>query len=240
MSPDDDLIQARITVFWSTVASSYEAHGGNVPARESVEYNGWVKAIAELLPPAPADVLDIATGTGFVALIAAGLGHRVTGIDASSAMLDQARAAAGRLGLAVAFSLDDAVEPKLATGSLDAIICRHFIWTLRRPERALGNWRRLLRPGGRVVAIDGFWFDGATAGEDEPAKEAAGLFERHYTKETRAALPAMQLSAVEPVAAMFEAAGFVDVAAGELAAVHALAEHPPSARPWYVIVARRG
>lgn len=31
---EKDVIQARITGFWSTVASCYAAHGGNVPARD--------------------------------------------------------------------------------------------------------------------------------------------------------------------------------------------------------------
>src|SRR5581483_4600941 len=140
MSPSHEPAQARITGFWSTVAPEYEAHGGNVPARGSAEYGAWVAAIRELLPPAPADVLDIATGTGFVALIAAGLGHRVTGIDLSDAMLAEARAEAGRRGLPVTFRLDDAVAPEGAAASYDAIISRHFIWTLREPVRALRNW----------------------------------------------------------------------------------------------------
>jgi SAM-dependent methyltransferase len=239
MLPQDEPVQAQITAFWSTVAPGYEAHRGNVPARDSAEYGAWVEAVRELLPPAPADVLDIATGTGFVALIAAGLGHRVTGIDLSSAMLDEARAEADRRGLGVTFANDDAVDPSLAAAGFDAIISRHFLWTLREPQRAMRNWLRLLRPGGRVVAIDGFWFDQATAGDDAAAGETPGLFEQHYTTQTRAALPAMQMTAVEPVAAMFEEAGFELVTIGDLASVHALAENPPGSQPWYVVVARR-
>jgi SAM-dependent methyltransferase len=227
----DDRVQSEITGFWSTIASQYEAHPGNVPARDSAEYGAWVNALRELLPPAPSDVLDIGTGTGFAALIAASLGHRVAGIDLSATMLDQARAEAARRGLDVEFSLVDAVEPLRTPGSLDAIVCRHLIWTLREPERALRGWLRLLRPGGRVVAIDGFWFARAS---DEPE-----LFSRYYTRETRAALPAMRLDSVAPIARLFEAAGFAEVTVGDLAAVHALAENPPSPEPWYVVVARR-
>ena len=83
--------QQQITAFWSTVATAYEDHGGNVPALDSAEYAAWVDAIRGLLPPPPSDVLDVGTGTGFAALIAAGPGHRVTGLDASKAMLHEAR-----------------------------------------------------------------------------------------------------------------------------------------------------
>ena len=238
MSANDDPVQARITGFWSSIATEYEAHPGNVPAPDSAEYEAWVEAIRNTLPPAPADVLDIATGTGFVALIAAGLGHRVTGIDLSSAMLEEARSEAARRRLGVTFVESDAVEPNLPEASFDAIISRHFIWTLREPVRAFGNWLALLRPGGRVVAIDGFWFEGATT--DEPADGgASAVFDEHYTKETRAALPAMQATTVDPIVAMFEEAGLRQVTVSHLDAVHALAESPPSPQPWYVIVAQR-
>ena len=150
--------QTNITKFWSTIASQYEAHGGNVAAKGSAEYDAWVAAIARLLPPAPADVLDIACGTGFVSMIAAGLGHRVTGIDLSEQMLAEARRAATEQHLDVRFEINDAVAPSFAPGSFDAITNRHFLWTLREPETAFRNWHTLLRPGGRVVSIDGFWF----------------------------------------------------------------------------------
>lgn len=234
--PEADAVQKRITGFWSTVASEYEAHKGNVPARESSEYAAWTEALRRLLPNAPADVLDIGTGTGFMALIAAALGHRVTGIDLSEQMLAEARGEARRRRLDVTFARDDAVSPAFPPEQFDAIVCRHFIWTLREPATAFGNWRKLLRPGGCVVAIDGFRFapTEADAGSEEP-----GLFEQYYTRETRAALPAMGLSRVEPIVALFEGAGFSDVRVSDLAAVHRLSEQPPSSAPWYVVVAYR-
>lgn len=232
---DADSVQRNITAFWDTVASGYEAHPGNVPERDSAEYAAWVDAVRDLLPPPPAAVLDIATGTGFIALIAASLGHRVTGLDASAGMLAEARAEAQRRELDVTFVEGDAVGPDFPAASFDAIISRHFIWTLREPERALDAWLRLLRPGGRTVAIDSFWW----AGEPDEDATEEGLFERHYTKDTRAALPGMRASDVESVVAMFERAGFEDVRAGDLARAYALAEDPPGGQPWYTITAYR-
>jgi SAM-dependent methyltransferase len=228
--------QSRITAFWSLVARDYEAHEGNVPARDSAEFAAWVDAVAGLLPGSPADVLDIATGTGFVALIAASLGHRVTAIDLSAEMLGVARASASELGLAVVFDLRDAVEPGFAGRSFDAAICRHFLWTLREPLRALEAWRHLLRPGGRAVAIDGFWL-GEPASDEGAGEEPSGLFEQYYTRETREALPVSGYRRPEETAALFREAGFVEVGVSQLTPVHALAEDPPGPEPWYVITA---
>ena len=226
-------VQDQITAFWTIVAPQYDSYPGNVPAKESPEYEAWIGAIERLLPPPPSNVLDVGTGTGFVALIASQLGHRVIGVDLSTAMLAEARVHAEHRGMRVTFTVGDAVAPPLEEESLDAVICRHLLWTLREPQVALRNWRRLLRPEGRVVVIDGFWF---TQAKPEERNE---LFARHYTDHTCEALPAMHWDRVEPVAALLTAAGFSDVTITDLAHVHRLAEKPPSAQPWFSVTGRR-
>ena len=185
MSLRDTEVQDQITAFWTLIAPQYESYSGNVPGLQSLEYEAWIGAIKRLLPPPPSDVLDIGTGTGFVALIASQLGHRVIGLDLSSAMLSEARVRAEQRGLRTTFTVGDAVAPALEDESLDAIICRHLLWTLRKPQVALMNWRRLLRPKGRVVVIDGFWFTQAKPDEGNE------VFARYYTDRTCEALPAM-------------------------------------------------
>jgi ubiquinone/menaquinone biosynthesis C-methylase UbiE len=231
--PNDSDVQESITTFWSTVARFYNSDPSNVPRRETPEYEAWIRAIERLLPTPPADVLDVGTGTGFVALIATQLGHRAIGLDLSTAMLAEARMEAERRGLKASFQIGDAVEPPLEEASLDVIVCRHVLWTLRQPKVALANWFRLLRPNGRVVLIDGFWFT-----QSRP-EEGFDLFERHYTDRTRECLPAMGWKNVDPVADLLRTAGFSQVTVGDLADVHGVADHPPSAEPWYLVTGRR-
>jgi SAM-dependent methyltransferase len=199
-------VQAHITTFWNTVAADYEAHAGNVAEYGSAQYKRWVDALAAVLPAPPSDVLDVASGTGYVALAAASLGHRVTAVDLAPAMLEELAAKATTRGLAVDARLGDAVAPDFPPARFDAVTSRHLLWTLRKPAMAIANWKELLRPGGRLVAVDGFWF---TTWDD---RHGPALFTEHYTPDTRAELPFMHLDRSEPILRMMTAAGFADLA----------------------------
>ena len=135
-------------------------------------------------PDPPSDVLDVASGTGYLALAAASLGHRVTAVDLAPAMLDELVANATARGLAVDARLGDAVAPAFSPASFAAATSRHLLWTPPRAS-AMANWRELLRSGGRLVAVDGFWFTQWDDGEVPP------LFVEHYTADTRGELPFM-------------------------------------------------
>ena len=120
-----------------------------------------------------------------MALILAALGHRVTAIDLSTDMLELASATANSRSVEIQFTSGDAVQPAFDMASFDLVTCRHLLWTLREPDRALANWRALLRPGGSLVAFDGFWFDP----EPGPRDDEPEPFRRHYTADTRPRCP---------------------------------------------------
>jgi len=71
--------------------------------------------------------------------------------------LARARTKAAAQGLAIDFVEADVETLDLPAASQDLIIERHVIWTLPHPETALDTWRRLLRPGGRLMLIEGHW-----------------------------------------------------------------------------------
>jgi SAM-dependent methyltransferase len=205
---NDSAAQRRITAFWDAVASQYDAPAHkNIAPPDSRDYACWVEAVRPLMPAQPSDVLDVGTGTGFLAGIAARLGHNVTAIDLSSGMLD-ASASRGS-GLTITFSVGDAVSPAFPARSFDAVISRSLIWTLREPVTAFRNWYQLLRPGGRVLAIYGLAPAAPLdAGNDGPEP---GIFERYYNHETQAELPAMRLADHAPLLEIATAAGFHNV-----------------------------
>ena len=233
MQHDDGTVQSSITGFWDTIAAFYEDDPSNVPSQDSLEYRAWARAIARMLPMFPSDVVDIGTGTGFVALVAGQLGHRVVGVDLSVAMLSQARTRAARRGISVEFKIGDAVEPPVNESSADVIICRHLLWTLRQPDIALANWHRILRPGGRVIVIDGFWFS-----ETRPEEEF-DLFKMHYSRRIRDSLPAMKWERVELVTELLRQAGFTEITTDDLADIRNKSNHRSTAQPWYMVTALR-
>ena len=99
-------------------------------------------------------VLDIATGTGMVAIEAAqlvGSQGQVIGIDISSGMLEQARQKVEALGLGnIEFQLADAEALNFPANSFDRILCSSaFIW-MNDLIAALRLWHKFLKPGGLI------------------------------------------------------------------------------------------
>jgi ubiquinone/menaquinone biosynthesis C-methylase UbiE len=97
-------------------------------------------------------VLDIATGTGMVAIEAAqivGDEGYVIGIDIATGMVDRARQKVATLGLNnIEFQVADAEALDFPANSFDRIFCSSaFIW-MSDLAGALQHWNRLLKPGG--------------------------------------------------------------------------------------------
>lgn len=195
MSPKASLDAAHsaIRAFWEEEGARYDqkdAHGIFSEAERQL----WTGALGAI-PPA-SRVLDIATGTGFVALLLAELGHQVTGYDASQAMLAHARAKAAEHALAITFVEGVTERLPFPDASFDAVTARHFIWTLVEPDRAFAEWRRVLTPGGTLVADCSL-----------NTQEAA----HHYSDDVAAALPFSGVGDPAPIVDGLRAAGFADV-----------------------------
>ena len=99
-------------------------------------------------------VLDIATGTGMVAIEAAqlvGFAGRVVGVDISTGMLEQAKRKIEALGLNnIELVLADAEELNFPTNSFDVVLCSSaLIWMADIPK-TLRLWHQLLKPGGLI------------------------------------------------------------------------------------------
>jgi SAM-dependent methyltransferase len=97
-------------------------------------------------------VLDVGTGTGIVAVTAARLGARVTGLDLTPELLQQARQNAQVAGsLEIDWKEGDAEALPYPDGAFDTVLSQFGHMFAPRPEVAVGEMLRVLKPGGRIA-----------------------------------------------------------------------------------------
>ena len=114
--------------------------------------SGAAQRFAERLPIAPGShVLDVACGTGNVALPLARMGAVVTGVDIATNLLVQGRERAVAEGLAVRFDEGDAEALPYADGSFDAVVTMFGAMFAPRPELVAAELARVLKPGGLLA-----------------------------------------------------------------------------------------
>ena len=144
---------------WDKEAETFDEapdHG----LRDPVVRSRWIELI-DRLAPGDGTALDIGCGTGTLSVLLSQRGLSVTGIDSSTRMIASAKCKASEAGAAIEFRVDDAASPALAPETFDLVLGRHILWALPDLGVALMNWTRLLRPGGRLILIEGFWHTGA-------------------------------------------------------------------------------
>lgn len=116
----------------------------------------WRRAAVRLADPSGADeVLDAACGTGDLARAFAAAGaRRVVGLDFTPEMLALARAKPPVGRCAIEYVEGDAMNLPFADASFDIVSIAFGIRNVSDPGRALREFRRVLRPGGRLVILE--------------------------------------------------------------------------------------
>jgi len=153
--PPSDIVKQNVAAHWGRRAAHFDADFGH-SIRTPEERAAWDRVFAlTLVGREGLRALDVGCGTGFLSLELAARGHRVTGIDFAPEMLALAQEKAGAAGAAIQFEEADAENLPFVPASFDLVITRHVLWTLPHPEAAIGEWIRVLRPGGRLAVIDG-------------------------------------------------------------------------------------
>ncbi|MGH6859805.1 MAG: class I SAM-dependent methyltransferase [Phyllobacterium sp.] len=216
--PSNPVFEA-VTSYWNRRAPLFDAAASHI--RHEAE---WTKVLQAAFGPGGfRDVIDLGCGTGACALIAAGLGHRVTAVDGATKMLNAARQAAIARGLAmdVVHAAIEAFEAKPA--SADLVTVRNVLWTMKEPGSALALARTLLRPGGKLIVSDGLW-------SVDPGNRST------YASDLAASLPFHRGLEQKEAEIMLRAAGFDGIQSWH----HLFEDAPyPGGVPFFVLAATK-
>jgi ubiquinone/menaquinone biosynthesis C-methylase UbiE len=212
--------------YWSDRATTFDREPGHKIA-PGAERAAWTALFRRHLGKArDRRLLDLASGTGEIALLCHDLGYRVTGLDWAEPMLDRARGKAAAARAEVTFLQADAERTTLRDASQDVIVTRHLVWTLIDPSAAFAEWFRVLAPGGQLLIVDGDFVSKSTTQKllarilgvarrpveaGAPDRHADILSRVHFSTGARAV----------DVAAMLEEAGFGEIRIDtDLSAIH--------------------
>ena len=131
--------------------------------RIAVSYAAGAADFVRRLSIAPGEtVLDVACGTGNLAIPAAKFGAEVTGIDIAPNLVDAARRASADAGLDIRFDIGAAEALPYTDGSFETVVSMFGVMFSARPDLALSELVRVTAPGGRIVLAS--WTPGSFIG----------------------------------------------------------------------------
>jgi len=148
---------AREKVYWNKMSSQYDQF-------VETEYQGLYKRARKLFSQYVKrnhKVLDVATGTGKIALTLSKKSKDITGLDISSKMI---RIASSRSKGNPRFVVGDAHELDFKRGAFDLVTCCNGLHVFRDPAQAMAEMRRVLTAGGKLVTVT-FAFGDAVLGQ---------------------------------------------------------------------------
>ena len=180
--------------YWTHRASGYSDVNQEELATDQKQVWGRVisERIAARFPgraPEHIRVLDVGTGPGFFAILLTQRGYRVTAVDYTASMLEEARRNAGALGEKIDFQRMNAEALCFADHSFNVLVTRNVTWNLPNPEKAYAHWARVLAPGGLLLNFDANWYrylwdEEARLGHSEDREQLAASDVRDETAGT--------------------------------------------------------
>lgn len=144
----------EIKSYWNKRAEGY-----SISNRESLESNDkeeYEKFLRKYIPKnKKCKTIDMGCGPGFLAILLAYMGCESFAFDCTENMLAKAEENARDLGVKIHTIQGDAQNPDIEDNSFDLLVSRNVIWNLENPEKAYKEWIRILKPGGRIIILDG-------------------------------------------------------------------------------------
>lgn len=164
--------EEQVEAMFDTIAPAYDFMNRAMTAGMD---RLWLRSLLRRAKAAsPADIADLATGTGDVALaLSRRLPRvRIVGLDLSEGMLAKARAKAERAGANITFEQADCTATGLPDNSFDLVTIAYGIRNFADIEAGYREMHRILRPGGTLLVLE----------LSEPAAAVVKPFYRFYTR----------------------------------------------------------
>ena len=143
----------RIVHYWEKRSGDFLTHKRE--ELHSAMAERWMKEIRAQLPAGERlRILDVGCGAGFFSVLLAKEGHRVTGVDLTPDMIENAEILAAEENADCEFIVMDAENVDFPDGTFDVVISRNLTWTLPHVRRAYRDWVRVLKKGGVLLNFD--------------------------------------------------------------------------------------
>lgn len=184
-------LSSAIGKYWNNRADTYS--NGVVSEFFTREWDSWEEILTHALAPLTCNsnpsfyvdrahehlnsseqslkILDLGCGPGFFEVMLSRMGHHVTAVDTSDSMLQKAGYNVQNYGVAsnVSFMQGDVSQLPFEDASFDAIVLRNVTWLMRSPRDSYAEWKRVLKPSGRLLVFDANWYR-YLADEDQDRK----------------------------------------------------------------------
>lgn len=146
----------QVAEMFNRIAGRYDLMNRFLSARTDI---GWRKKALRLIKKDnPAHILDVATGTADMAIMACKMmkNLRVTGIDISEGMLAEGRKKIDKEGLTQKINLytGDSETINYPSETFDAVMVAFGVRNFENLEKGLAEMMRVLKPGGRLVVLE--------------------------------------------------------------------------------------
>ena len=231
-----DSTKEGVKKYWDYGSKFYDTAPGNGGVEES---QMWRKLLSGAIGSSPKNVLDVGSGTGIIAMYLAELGYSVTAVDFSEGMMDVARKKALAKGANIRFMEMDVENLSFEDETFDCITARCVLWTMSHPEKAVKEWARVVKPGGRVVIIDGKWITKGLLPRISAfnyhiyrfIKYGKNPFTYDYKKDVNVCLPNPHGVESEQVVEYMSKAGLDDIAVTDLKIIRDIQR---KRLPWYL------
>jgi ubiquinone/menaquinone biosynthesis C-methylase UbiE len=208
----------KIGAYWDERSSTFDAE------HDTEDRNAWEAVLEKLLgEDRSKTVLDLGTGTGFLANMTARMGYPSIGLDVSLEMMRLAVIHAAEYGSNAVFMRGNVLELPFMNKTVDFIINSRLLWTMLTPDSCIKEWLRVLKPGGSIYCFNRM-------------KEGVGLVSNNsdpvYKDEDVRGLLAIQNARMDELTALFERNGLDQV---RLEKLPGLTRQEFDYDPWFVL-----